>query len=486
LKKYFSLLLLLVSLSFKGYADSVLDSILNPKTQGNSYVSDAAAFLRPETIHKADSILAQLNREKKAQVAVVLVSSIGRAVPKDIATQLFRKWGLGDQVTNNGLLILLVKDQRRIEFEIGYGLEGILPDIITQRIQQEVMIPALKTGNYDAAVLEGLARIAATFTEYDQQVASAGAESDNAGAADQQDPRLIFVILLLVVYLIAISFYAAFTPKKGMFKQSPLLLRLFMIFGPMLLVVLLAAFSPVKINYWVVLLLIYLCWAIYYSYNIPVRQRKGIKKTSGTGRNKSYEALRDATTDDGIYVLLFPFPVLLFHYLSVRNQLSAIRYAPFKADQCKGVMWLVKKDRNALLSETEQLEEKLGGLTYDIWQCDQNDFVVKLPYTEAGDKVCFCKKCKNYTAVRVKRTVEIKASTRHAGSGYNDYVCRNCAAVFSQDFTLAKKLSGTFTTNNNGNSRSSSGSSSSGSGSSSSGGSWGGGSSGGAGSGSNW
>ena len=480
------LLLFLVSLSFRGYADSVLDSILNPKTRGNGYVSDAGALLQPETIRKADSLLAQLNLEKKAQVAVVLVSSIGHAVPKDIATQLFRRWRLGDEASNNGLLILLVKDQRRIEFEVGYGLEGILPDIITQRIQQEVMVPALKSGNYDAAVLEGLARIAATFTEYDQQVATASADRGHAGVEDQQDPRLIFVILLLVVYLIAVSFYAAFTPKKGMFKQSPLLLRLFIIFGPMLLVLLLASLSPVKINYLVVLLLIYLCWAVYYSYTIPARQRKSVRKTSVTSRTTRYLALRDATAGDYMYMLLFPFPVLAFRYLSVRKQLSAIRYAPYIADQCKGVMQLVKKDRNVLLSETEQLEEKMGGLAYDIWQCDQNDFVVKLAYTETGDKVCLCKQCKNYTAVRVKRTVELKASTRNTGYGYNEYVCRNCAAAFSEDFTLAKKLSGTFTTNNGGSSRSSSGNSSSGSGSSSSGGSWGGGSSGGAGSGSNW
>ena len=480
------LLLFLVSLSSTGYADSVLDSILNPKTRDNSYVSDAGALLQPETIRKADSLLEQLNFEKKAQIAVVLVSSVGRAVPKDIATQLFRKWGLGDQSTNNGLLILLVKDQRRIEFEVGYGLEGVLPDIITQRIQQEVMVPELKAGNYDAAVLEGLARIAATFNEYDQQVATAGADRGSTETSDQQDPRLIFVILLLVVYLIAVSFYAAYTPKKGMFKQSPLLLRLFMIFGPMLLVILLASLSPVKINYVAVVLLIYFCWAIYFSYTIPSRQRKSVRKTSVADRAMRYRTLHDATAGDLMYVLLFPFPVLLLHYLFVCKRLRAIRYAPYLADQCKGVMQLVKKDRNVLLSETEQLEEKLGGLTYDIWQCDHNDFIVKLPYTQGGDKVCICKKCKNYTAVRVKRTVELKASTRNAGYGYNDYVCRSCAAAFSADFTLAKKLSGTFTTNNGGNSRSSSSSSSSGSGSSSSGGSWGGGSSGGGGSGSNW
>lgn len=481
------LLLFFVLLSSSGYADSILDSILNPKTQDNSYISDAGQTLKPETIRKVDSLLSQLDREKKAQIAVVLVASLGREVPKDIATQLFRKWGLGDGETNNGLLILLVKDQRRIEFEVGYGLEGILPDIITQRIQQEVMVPELKKGDYDEAVIAGVERIAATFTEYEQQTATATADPGNVADSDQQDPRLIFVLLLSVVYLIAVSFYAAYTPKKGMFKQSPLMLRLFVIFGPLLLVVLLASFSPVKINFLILLLCIYLCWSVYYGYIIPVRQKKSIGRTSAAGRNNQYRSLLNATAGDGIYVLLFPFPVLLFHYLSIRKQLRVIRYAPYIADQCKGVMQLVKKDRNNLLSETEKLEEKLGGLTYDIWQCDQNDFTIKLPYTEINDKVCLCKKCKNYTAVRVKRTVELKASTRNAGYGYNDYICRNCTAAFSIDFTLAKKLSGTFTVNNSSNSRSSStGSSSSGSGSSSSGGSWGGGNSGGGGSGSNW
>ena len=80
----------------------------------------------------------------------------GDAVPGDFRTQLFRYWGIGQQENNNGLLILLVIDQRRMEFEVGYGLEGILTDAVCKRIQEVYMVPLAKEGRFDDCVLAGV------------------------------------------------------------------------------------------------------------------------------------------------------------------------------------------------------------------------------------------------------------------------------------------------------------------------------------------
>ena len=67
--------------------------------------------------------------------------------------QLLNKWGVGKKDKNNGLVILLVTDQRCIQFYTGYGLEGVLPDAICKRIQTRYMIPYLKDGNWDTTAL---------------------------------------------------------------------------------------------------------------------------------------------------------------------------------------------------------------------------------------------------------------------------------------------------------------------------------------------
>ena len=79
------------------------------------------------------------------------------------ANQLFKAWGIGGAKQDNGLLILFVLDQRKIKFETGYGLEGVLPDAICKRIQYQNMTPEFKNGNYDAGMLAGLDRVISTI-----------------------------------------------------------------------------------------------------------------------------------------------------------------------------------------------------------------------------------------------------------------------------------------------------------------------------------
>ena len=74
----------------------------------------------------------------------------------DFAHRLLNEWGVGKKGKNNGLVILLVTDQRCIQFYTGYGLEGDLPDAICKRIQTRDMIPYLKDGNWDAGMVAGV------------------------------------------------------------------------------------------------------------------------------------------------------------------------------------------------------------------------------------------------------------------------------------------------------------------------------------------
>jgi uncharacterized protein len=89
-------------------------------------------------------------------VALVLLTSIGEAVPKDFAYKLFNLWGIGKSGSDNGLLILFVLDQKRVEFETGNGLESVLPDAICKRIITNELIPSFKNEAYGEGLLKGI------------------------------------------------------------------------------------------------------------------------------------------------------------------------------------------------------------------------------------------------------------------------------------------------------------------------------------------
>src|SRR6188768_2722830 len=116
--------LLLLSVTLHAQTVYTVETIPNVKLINNSYVSNPDAILTDATVGRIDFKLAQLEKETTVQVAVVAVRSIGDADIFNFAQQLFTLWGIGKAKKDNGLLILLVVDQRTVRFHTGYGLEG--------------------------------------------------------------------------------------------------------------------------------------------------------------------------------------------------------------------------------------------------------------------------------------------------------------------------------------------------------------------------
>src|SRR4029077_1107947 len=77
------------------------------------------------------------------------------------ATKVFETWKLGQKGKDNGVLVVVVPNDRKMRIEVGYGLEGTLPDVAAARIIRNVMTPAFKAGDYDKGVSEGVAAIVA-------------------------------------------------------------------------------------------------------------------------------------------------------------------------------------------------------------------------------------------------------------------------------------------------------------------------------------
>jgi uncharacterized protein len=138
----------------------------------NGYVNDLAGVIEAENIAKLNILANKLKENTGAEIAVVTVRSTYPLDSKSYATQLFEKWGIGKKEKDNGLLILFVKNQKRIEVEVGYGLEGMITDGFAGEVLDKYAIPAFKDKNYGRGLyLASLAfydRITKEYTSHPQ------------------------------------------------------------------------------------------------------------------------------------------------------------------------------------------------------------------------------------------------------------------------------------------------------------------------------
>ena len=123
------------------------------------YTTDPQHLLTATEIDSLNAICRNLRAEKGVEMAVVILPRItdDYADIRDFGHKLFTKWGLGKKGQDNGLLMILLTDpeQRAISIEVGYGLEGTLPDGLCKLIQTRTMIPLMKGGEYGAGLIAG-------------------------------------------------------------------------------------------------------------------------------------------------------------------------------------------------------------------------------------------------------------------------------------------------------------------------------------------
>lgn len=170
------------------------------------YVCNPAGILSQAACDSIDSMLYALEQQTGIETVVAVVPSIGEEDCFNFCHQLLNKWGVGKKDKNNGLVILLVTDQRCIQFYTGYGLEGVLPDAICKRIQTRYMIPYLKDGNWDAGMVAGLK---ATCQRLDGSMENDALSDSNSGGS--------FDFVLAILCFIAIGGGLAFFSAR---KQS--------------------------------------------------------------------------------------------------------------------------------------------------------------------------------------------------------------------------------------------------------------------------
>lgn len=159
MKRWLTLLLLSLQVLFSSLVGAAPQVPPKP-TSGSIYVQDYANLLSSQTKATINSVSRDLDSKTKAQVVVVTVPSLNGQPIEDYSLELLRTWGIGDKEKNNGVLILVALNDRQSRIEVGYGLEGALPDGLTGRIQDQAMIPSFSSGNYDQGIMQGYANVA--------------------------------------------------------------------------------------------------------------------------------------------------------------------------------------------------------------------------------------------------------------------------------------------------------------------------------------
>ncbi|GEM_PF-2038398 len=134
-----------------------VEQVPNPRAR-NSWVADEGNVLSPEDEQRLNTIITNVEARTGVEIAVVTVPNVD-GTPKDFAGQLFRAWGIGKQKADNGLLVLLVLGQRRLEMETGYGLEPVLPDGWLGVMQSQHMVPHFKAGRFDLGLVAGVEQV---------------------------------------------------------------------------------------------------------------------------------------------------------------------------------------------------------------------------------------------------------------------------------------------------------------------------------------
>ena len=169
-----------------------------PKPQG--YVSDFAGIVDPASRDSIEALAGELREKTGAELAVATLPDLGGEEIEPVAVDLFEKWGIGKKGKDEGVLILLASKERRVRIEVGYGLEGILPDGLCGSIIRRVMAPELAAGNIGRGLLRGAAAVAGVIAR-DRGVVITGAialpaEEDRGGPNEH--------VLFLVAFFAAI------------------------------------------------------------------------------------------------------------------------------------------------------------------------------------------------------------------------------------------------------------------------------------------
>lgn len=172
---------------------------LQPVPARAARVTDLTSTLTPDQQNQLEGRLAALEREKGAQFAVLIVPTVKPETIEQYALRVAEQWKLGRKGVDDGVLLLVAKQDRKLRIEVGYGLEGALNDATAKRIIAEVITPQFKAGHFYEGIDAGVLRIVDVIGGEPLPPPKTAAGQASGDGFDVEDLLIVGLVLVTVV-----------------------------------------------------------------------------------------------------------------------------------------------------------------------------------------------------------------------------------------------------------------------------------------------
>lgn len=344
------------------------------------YVSNPSGVLSESAVSSLDAAIARLWDKTSVEMVVVAIDRIDPSMtPEEFATALFEKWGIGKSDKDNGLLLLISRDDRAVQIRTGYGLEGVVPDIIAGRVIRDEIVPRFRNGDYDGGTLAAVNRLSTVILDPSvrEELMSAQKNDTPKSISDGFDGEEVFsfflkgALAIALIMLAIIIYYIRSSRRMDDVEQWRYLNTLWV---PAAIV----AFA-----------------------------------TLGIGA--------------------IPFAILSWKMHRVRRHRRSCQH-------CGARMELVDEVHdNDYLTPAQDLEEKLKSVDYDVWHCPKCAQTDIYPYVNRSANYIECPNCHARTMTLSDRRILRQPTTHREGEGVDIYYCRNCGNHHQKRFGIQRK-----------------------------------------------
>ena len=166
------------------------------------HVNDTANLIPEDQRQRIEAQLAQFEKQTGDQVAVLTVDSLDGEAIEDFANKVGRAWALGQKGKDNGAILLVSKADHKMRIEVGYGLEPVLTDLQTSIIQNQVIIPHFKQGDFGGGIGAGVDAILSTIQGKAVQPAPEAEPAGSGGRSNSWPGLLLFGLFALGPFIL--------------------------------------------------------------------------------------------------------------------------------------------------------------------------------------------------------------------------------------------------------------------------------------------
>lgn len=200
-----NLLILSILFSFAQFSFAQRSKSPSSEDKIRTYVTDKTGTLTSSQIKSLETKLSNFDKETSTQVVVWMVPSLNGESLEDKSYEIAEQNSIGQKGKNNGVLLFIAKDDRKLRIEVGYGLEGVLTDALSSQIIRKEITPAFKQGKFYEGINAGVdAILKATKGEYTADKKTSEDNDSGFSFCCVPFPALIFFIIFFFIFFVPI------------------------------------------------------------------------------------------------------------------------------------------------------------------------------------------------------------------------------------------------------------------------------------------